>query len=314
MIGVDDNAPYAVYHDVAALDVGAELRYRAIVSDVAGNLNAAGTTAVVGEEEPPATGDAKYAVVHYQRADGDYGDQSSDDFNDFWGLHAWGDIVPVVEWTDPIRFIGEDDYGRFAWVELQPGAQNMGLIVHRGDTKDGTTEDRFIDPSRTPEVWLKSGDATIYTSQAAADGFATIRYHRDDGDLRRLGPAPVGRRHRPGRRHRVDGTAPVRRHRRVRRVLAGAARRTWTCRSTSSSTTATRRTPARTSRSSRRSSRRRGSCPATRRSTAAAARRRTWRRSTTTARPATTATRRHRTSADFWGLHVWAGAAPQDPP
>ena len=58
----------------------------------------------------------------------------------------------------------------------------MGLIAHRGDEKDPpNAPDRFIDPSVTPEVWLKSGDLTIYTSQAAADGFATIRYHRPDG-------------------------------------------------------------------------------------------------------------------------------------
>ena len=162
-------------------------------------------------------------------------------------------------------------------------------------------------------MWLKSGDATIYTSQAAADGFATIRYHRDDGDLRRLGPAPVGRRHRPGRGTEwtsprpFDGIDEFGAFWRVPLVERGRAAQLH------HPPTATRRTPARTSRSSRRSSRRRGSCPATRRSTAAAARRTTWRRSTTTVRPATTATTRRRTSCDFWGLHVWAGAAAPNP-
>ena len=33
-----------------------------------------------------------------------------------------------------------------------------------------------------PEIWLKQDDATEYTSQAAAQGFVTIYYHRDDGD------------------------------------------------------------------------------------------------------------------------------------
>ncbi len=58
----------------------------------------------------------------------------------------------------------------------------MGFIVHRGDTKDGTDADRFFNPGATPEIWLRQDDATTYTSQAEAQGFVTIHYHRDDGD------------------------------------------------------------------------------------------------------------------------------------
>ena len=116
VIGVDDNAPYAVYHDVAGLAPGTPVRYRAIVADAGGNLNAAGVTAVVGEE-PPSPGPAEYAVVHYQRADGMYDD---------WGLHAWGDIAETIEWTSPKPFAGADDYGRFAWVELDPARRSWG--------------------------------------------------------------------------------------------------------------------------------------------------------------------------------------------
>ena len=28
-------------------------------------------------------------MIHYHRADGDYGDYTSSDFTDFWGLHVW---------------------------------------------------------------------------------------------------------------------------------------------------------------------------------------------------------------------------------
>ena len=181
VLGVDDNAPYAVHHDVSGLEPGAGCATGRSSPTSPATSTPTGPRRSSARREPPPTG-ARYAVVHYQRDDGDYGDQTSDDFNDLWGLHAWGDIVGTIDWTNPRRFVGEDEYGRFAWVELQPGADDMGLIVHRGDTKDGTQTDRFIDPSRTPEVWLRSDDATIYTSQAAADGFATIRYHRDDGD------------------------------------------------------------------------------------------------------------------------------------
>ena len=35
-------------------------------------------------------GDAEdFVLIHYHRDDGDYGDPTSPDFNDFWGLHVW---------------------------------------------------------------------------------------------------------------------------------------------------------------------------------------------------------------------------------
>jgi hypothetical protein len=83
---------------------------------------------------------------------------------------------------EPLPFLGEDEYGRFAWMELAPNASNVGFIVHRGNAKDGTEADRFFDPSRNPEIWLKQDDATVYTSQAAAQGYATVHYRNPGGD------------------------------------------------------------------------------------------------------------------------------------
>ena len=40
---------------------------------------------------------------------------------------------------------------------LAENASNVGFIVHRGDTKDGTDADRFFNPSVTPEIWLQTG-------------------------------------------------------------------------------------------------------------------------------------------------------------
>jgi pullulanase-type alpha-1,6-glucosidase len=187
VIGTDDNAPYQVFFDASGLSTGSELTLKAIVKDLAGNLNANKVSVTVAEVvEPPQSG-ATYAVIHYFRPDGDYGDHTTGNYNDFWGLHLWDDIEETIEWTAPKPFLGEDEYGRFAWVKLAPGATNVGFIVHRGDTKDGTTADRFFNPSLTPEIWLKADDATTYTSQASAQGFVTIHYHRDDGDYTNWG-------------------------------------------------------------------------------------------------------------------------------
>jgi pullulanase-type alpha-1,6-glucosidase len=128
---------------------------------------------------------AAYAIIHYYRADGDYGDHTTGDFNDFWGLHLWGDGIDpseVTEWTQPKPFLGETGYGRFAWVKLAPGGGTVNFIVHRGDIKDGTNADRSFDSNVTPEIWLKQDDGNDYASQARAQGYATVRYYRSDGD------------------------------------------------------------------------------------------------------------------------------------
>ncbi|MDW8318929.1 MAG: pullulanase-type alpha-1,6-glucosidase, partial [Anaerolineae bacterium] len=180
LIGVDTNPPYRVFYDVSGLPAGTSLTFRAIANDLNGHLKGASVSAVVAAPAPPAG--PKYAIIHYVRADGDYGDHTTGNYNDFWGLHLWGDIEETIEWTSPKPFLGETDYGRFAWVKLAPGATNVGFIVHRGDIKDGTNADRFFDPSQTPEIWLVGGDATTYTSQAAAQGYVTIHYRRPNGD------------------------------------------------------------------------------------------------------------------------------------
>jgi pullulanase/glycogen debranching enzyme len=186
-IGADDNPPYRVFYPVHDLPEGSTLSFKAIVDDLSGNLNATKVTGimpVIQEPEPPL-GAADYAIIHYFREDGDYGDHTTGDFNDYWGLHLWGDIEETIEWTAPKPFLGEDEYGRFAWVKLLPDASNVGFIVHRGNTKDPgppNDGDRFFNPGSTPEIWLRQDDTAIYTSQAAAQGFTTVRYHRPDGD------------------------------------------------------------------------------------------------------------------------------------
>ena len=175
VLGTDDNPPYRIFYDVSGLAAGTPLQIKAIARDRSGNLDSDTATAVVGEVEPPQPGAARdYAVVHYQRPDGDY---------DGWGVHVWGDVnEPDVTWTTPKPLAGEDEYGRFAWVKLAPNASQVGFIVHKGDTKDPDgSPDRFFDPQQTPEIWLKSGDATVYTSRAAAQGYVELRYHRPDG-------------------------------------------------------------------------------------------------------------------------------------
>jgi hypothetical protein len=260
VIGVDDNAPYRVFYSAEGLPAGTELAFKAILRDLAGNLNADNLAVVVGEVEPPSGGPA-YAILHYNRPDGDYGDHTTGDYNDFWGLHLWGDIQETIDWTAPKPFLGQDEYGRFAWVQLAPNADEVGFIVHRGDAKDGTDADRFFNPSLTPEIWLKAGDAVTYTSQAEAQGYVTVHYHNPGGDYDGWGLHLWGEAIHPDEgTNGMPPNPPA-----VRTILActGISPLLTPPRQlTSSSTGATRKTPAPTRALSPRRTPRYGSCQA----------------------------------------------------
>ncbi|GAA1277011.1 hypothetical protein GCM10009677_33660 [Sphaerisporangium rubeum] len=168
---VDGRRLFRVYHDLDGLAPGTKVTYKAVVKDSAGRIASASAGATVGKpEDPPAPGAVTrdWLVVHYKR-----------DAYDGWGLHVWGDVENPTAWDAPVPFDGEDAYGRFAWIKLKPGATSVGIIAHKGDEKDGG--DRLIDPARNGEVWLAEGKPDTFTSRAAAQGFATIRYHRPDG-------------------------------------------------------------------------------------------------------------------------------------
>ena len=183
-IGTDDNAPYRVFYDVSELAAGTPLVFKAIADNMSGAISSDKVAAVVGAEEPPVVSGFDYAIIHYNRPADDYGDHTTGDFNDYWGLHLFGDAIDpseVTDWTDPKPFEGEDEFGRFAWIRRGGSDSQIGFIIHQGDTKD-TLDDRFFNADADPEIWINQGNDTVYLSQADAQGFATIRYHRDDGD------------------------------------------------------------------------------------------------------------------------------------
>ena len=181
-LGVADHAPYQVSQDLSKVAAGTAVRYKALVVDSAGHTAHAYGTTTVGAVTPPAPPQAvnrDYAVVHYQRPDGDYTG---------WNLYAWGDIDPSEQtsWPAGHAFSGVDSYGAFAWVKLKPGATNVGFIVEDNGTKD-VDSDRSIDLTKTGEVWIKQGDATVSTSPPTpyppvAANTAVIHYHRADGN------------------------------------------------------------------------------------------------------------------------------------
>ncbi len=181
-LGTDGNAPYRIFYDVSGYAPGTVLTFQAIVNDLNGGYNNNIVEVVVGEDIAP--GEEPYAIIHYYRPAGDYGDYTSDDFNDFWGLHLWGNGLADGEgttWSAPKKFAGFDDFGAFVAIRLTDATEQLNFIIHQGDDKD-TPNDRSFDPSVTPEIWLVQGDETNYASRAEATGTTLVHYNRPSAD------------------------------------------------------------------------------------------------------------------------------------
>ncbi|AEV87281.1 sulfonate ABC transporter ATP-binding protein [Actinoplanes sp. SE50] len=176
LLGTADRAPYRVYHDLDGLAGGTPVKYKAVVRDSRGRLASSSTSITVATPTPAST--VGYAIVHYQRPAGGYAD---------YGLYTWGDVDPSMStsWPNGQPFVGEDAYGRFAYVKLAPNAKSMGFIVVGKDGVKDTDADRSLDPTKNPEVWLKQGDPAVYTTPPAVQqdqGKAIIHWRRADGN------------------------------------------------------------------------------------------------------------------------------------
>jgi hypothetical protein len=106
----------------------------------------------------PSRGAAQdYATIHYRRPAGDYGDATSSNFADFWGLHVWTGAAAETVWTDPLRPAGQDVFGAVFRVDLVDGADQLAYILHRGDTKDPGPDQFLVFAQDGHEVWQLQG-------------------------------------------------------------------------------------------------------------------------------------------------------------
>ncbi|AKJ13585.1 sulfonate ABC transporter ATP-binding protein [Streptomyces incarnatus] len=183
VLGSADHAPYKVTQTLGKdVPAGTALRYKAVVVDSAGHTASATASSASGTPaapEVPTASSRDYAIVHYQRTDGDY---------DTWGLYAWGDLADgeATTWPAGHPFVGRDAWGAFAYVKLKPGASNVGfLVVDKNGNKD-VSADRSIDVTKTGEVWVEQGKPDVLTQRpdypAQDKAKAVIHYHRADGN------------------------------------------------------------------------------------------------------------------------------------
>ncbi|MGW0363198.1 pullulanase-type alpha-1,6-glucosidase [Streptomyces sp. NPDC002990] len=180
VLGSADHAPYKVTQHVTA-PAGTPLRYKAVVIDSAGRTASALAESVAGQApvaQPPTATQRDYAVVHYNRPDGDYTN---------WRLYAWGDIAEgeATPWPAGHGFTGRDAHGAFAYVKLKPGASTVSYLVIDKDGNKDVATDRTIDVTRTGEIWVEQGKEQVRTERPAQPpqdpAKAVLHYQRPDG-------------------------------------------------------------------------------------------------------------------------------------
>ncbi len=138
------------------------------VDDGHGGMNA---VRVIGSGRPveeEVFGDAPVledglARIHYHRPRGGYNG---------WGLHAWEDTEESIEWTSPLPPTGRDDFGLYWDLKLKDGAERVGFIVHKGDTKDPGPDMSLEIGKHGTEVWLVSGATTMNTEEPDVSSLA----------------------------------------------------------------------------------------------------------------------------------------------
>ncbi|WP_326763091.1 pullulanase-type alpha-1,6-glucosidase [Streptomyces phaeochromogenes] len=107
--------------------------------------------------------DKTKAVLHYQRADGNY---------DGWGLHTWTGAADPTDWSKPLEPVKTDAYGAVFEVPLTEGATSLSYIIHKGDEKDLPTDQSLDLTANGHEVWLLSGQEKYLLPQPAGSAAA----------------------------------------------------------------------------------------------------------------------------------------------
>jgi hypothetical protein len=162
-IGRDESSPaYTVFDDLAPLNlaVGTQIRYRAILTEPDGTRVTSAVRTVRYAGPPLAV-----ATLHYFRPAGDYTG---------WGLHLWGDavdpaVLAQVTWDRPWPATRIDGGWAEYDIPLADDTQPVNFIMHLpgGDSVPTTREpggDRSFMPINNPNVWIRQGDPTVYTS------------------------------------------------------------------------------------------------------------------------------------------------------
>ncbi len=110
------------------------------------------------------TGDIR---VHYFRPDGNYTG---------WTIYAFFDTTePNNFQAGPVPVTGTDSFGAYFDVGVTANAQNVGLILHNGSTKD-PGPNQYVNPAtQGNEFWELSGSDQMLTHRPSTDADPAAR-------------------------------------------------------------------------------------------------------------------------------------------
>ena len=142
-------------------------------------LAVSATATASAQTDPPIP--AEDIRIHYFRPDGMYTG---------WTIYAYDDTTEPNDFADgPVAVTGTDAFGVYFDVGVTATAQNVGLLLHNGATKDpGGTE--FVDPAtQGNQYWQLAGSDVLQTTQPSVGqdppippNHARIHYYRPDGN------------------------------------------------------------------------------------------------------------------------------------
>lgn len=127
---------------------------------------------------------AQHIRLHYFRPDGNYIG---------WTVYAFGDTTEDQNnyAGGPVPVSGTDSFGAYFDVGVTSGATNVGLIIHKGNTKDPGINEYANPSTQGNEFWQLSGSNLLQVSQPATiqaqdppipAGKVRIHYYRPDNN------------------------------------------------------------------------------------------------------------------------------------
>lgn len=118
--------------------------------------------------------DPRYLVIHHHRSDGNYND---------WVLRAEGNGVAESAVTTP--FMGRTAFGAFAFVRIvdpmAPVCLQIGRRQGEALTQTLFAEPHQVVPARRYQFWTLQNDARLHRSAASARGAVRIHFRRPSG-------------------------------------------------------------------------------------------------------------------------------------
>jgi glycosidase len=173
-LGVDTAPPYRVFfRPPEEIPAGVTYSFGAALDDRRGNTKRTVVRDVLVARGTPVNS----LILHYQREDGLYAD---------WGIVAEGAGLAggrAGSEARPLPFIGETGFGAFAVVPVEDPTAPVRFVVQKANGQTAPEERTWQGrhsavPQATAEIWIRHGERELYPSRGEAEGHVDLHYRR----------------------------------------------------------------------------------------------------------------------------------------